>query len=175
MPQQSSQKSLSIPDTYVSKFLKLAEFYVTVSTTILGNFFLKHLVAQLVKSYNFISQPSPKLMHTRCDIALLKILFAYISLKLSHLLTLIQVQSHHFLPLLFSQLEPNSSEKPALRKEKSQLQLRSPLTTIIIYFSVFSFSQSSYFDFLRLMIHIYLCWDLLQKLTKPMKFCHITG
>lgn len=75
------------------------------------------------KSYNFVSQPSPKVMHTRFNIALLKILFAYVSLKLSHLLTLIQVQSHHFLPLLFSQIEPNSSEKPALRKKEVNCNL----------------------------------------------------
>ena len=86
---------------------------------------LINFATKCFKSYNFISQPSPKLMCTRFNIASLKILFAYVSLKLSRLLTLIQVQSHHFLPLLFSQLEPNSSEKPALRKEKSQLQLTS--------------------------------------------------
>lgn len=109
------------------------------------NIFFKHLVSKMVKSYSFISQPSPKLIHTRFDIALIKILLAYVSLKLSHLLTLIQVQSHHFLPLLFSPLEPNSSEKPALRKEKSQLQLTSSLTLInytllsIFFLSVFSF------------------------------------
>lgn len=109
---------LYVLDIYVSKLLlKLAGFcdskrHYTVKV-ILINFATK-----CFKNYNFISQPSPKLMHARFNTALLKILFAYVSLKLSHLLTPIQVQSHHFLPLLFSQIEPSSSEKPASRNKK---------------------------------------------------------